>query len=262
MRRRHSPNAFTLIELLVVIAIIAILAAMLLPALARAKAKGLQIQCLSSQRQLCATIHMYAIDQVETLPPMQETTKEGFETSWRTYLFESAGRQGRLFDCPAEREEVYALGNRAKPLTPRPDLVGKRASGEIQLLSGLGAVDAHWLPGGAPPPFGRPGGQYADNNLCKWASIEAPSEMIFFGDGNSDIHRDYPNDRWWIWKELGDANAAGFSRAVQKDPGAFRHSQKSNYGFADGHASLTDPAKIPCDTDRCWWSVKASPHRK
>jgi hypothetical protein len=45
--------------------------------------------------------------------------------------------------------------------------------GEIELLCGLGAVNAHWESGGAPPPFGRPAGY--ENNVCRWASIEQPS---------------------------------------------------------------------------------------
>src|ERR1700755_501464 len=95
----RRPEGFTLIELLVVIAIIAILAAILFPVFAQAKAKARQATCTSNEKQIANAVMMYAQDYDETIVPFL-TSYSPFTTF--NMVLDPYIKSQAVWNCPAE----------------------------------------------------------------------------------------------------------------------------------------------------------------
>jgi prepilin-type N-terminal cleavage/methylation domain-containing protein/prepilin-type processing-associated H-X9-DG protein len=275
-----GKRAFTLIELLVVIAIIAILAAMLLPALARAKASAAKAKCSSNLKQLGTAITLFAGDNTETFPPgADDSTQTGApQMSWDTYInfYISGGHltyaQLHIIEdnngwprpmsppillCPADTgPDTFWLESQDQDTPPNP--VGRRTYGMNAPGMENGAGQTAVTGGNYElPPVHQGIGVYWDNDPnnpwsapgYKTSVVQKPANTIVLvemADGRNAAANVWPATC------LGPYNSvAGGGDQVQIDPndsnnqGAAlyaNHGGTFNYLFHDNHVS---PYSIP-----------------
>ncbi|MBN9694046.1 MAG: prepilin-type N-terminal cleavage/methylation domain-containing protein [Verrucomicrobia bacterium] len=235
---RVGNRAFTLIELLVVVAIIAVLAALLLPALSKAQQRAQSILCLNNLRQLQIGFQLYADDERDKLPPSETDSGEIFMPRWvngsmapglarslseltNSQLLLEAGpghigpyvRAAGVFRCPSDQSRTN-LTRRRGPLRVRSYSMNPY----VVYADGVG------IEGGRLQSYSRT----AFVKFADFARV-SPSQIYIFIDeheltlGNGKFSFNWPLGPHSYW------------------PGhwpARRHANQGAFSFADGHSEL------------------------
>jgi prepilin-type N-terminal cleavage/methylation domain-containing protein/prepilin-type processing-associated H-X9-DG protein len=226
-----NRRAFTLIELLVVVAVIAILAALLLPALARSKVSAWRADCSSNLRQLSLATLLYWDDNGDRCFQWYYGATNNGQLYWFGWLGNGVEGQ-RPMDLSAGVLYPYLAGSKVR-LCPA-----------LNYAMGLVKLKA------SSPVYGYGYNVYLSAAGMNRSQIKRPTGSALFADAaqindfQAPASPQNPMLEEWYYLD----NATNYSSANYYPHGHFRHAQKANVAFCDGHVGAE--GMLPGSRDR------------